>query len=238
MNTKIIIDIIGTCINTIVLGFAIYKYVELNTRDNLEKELENLRTFFRFLEEKPCIYKKQKIKYPLDFIYKERLIILGISKKQIFFEIKKDYSIYDNFYEYIRTLTSYCTCKELTMLQMNTLYDIFTENLVQRDKLHQTFQILYSCIHNITSKRVVLYSSKDEKITRVQNCITSKQAIFYFFNQVKFADRQIENSEYIKELRKCDFFKKMFESQEYNDIKRLISHSVEKNFSKKNKKEA
>lgn len=83
----------------------------------------------------------------------------------------------------------------LTMLQMNTLYDIFTENLVQRDKLHQTFQILYSCIHNITSKRVVLYSSKDEKITRVQNCITSKQAIFYFFNQVKFADRQIENSE-------------------------------------------
>lgn len=73
MNTKIIIDIIGTCINTIVLGFAIYKYVELNTRDNLEKELENLRTFFRFLEEKPCIYKKQKNKIPFRF-YIQRTI--------------------------------------------------------------------------------------------------------------------------------------------------------------------
>ena len=70
MNTKIIIDIIGTCINTIVLGFAIYKYVELNTRDNLEKELENLRTFFR---RKTLYLQKAKNKIPFRF-YIQRTI--------------------------------------------------------------------------------------------------------------------------------------------------------------------
>lgn len=156
-------------------------------------------------------------------------------KKKRTFNINTKQSVYDSFYEFVKMASSKFHGTEFTLQQMLDLYNIFTDNLLQRDYLDQTFQILYTCIHNTVSHCGCIKYKKD-KIERIQNCLTSKQLIYYFFNQIHYANRQRRFNQYIGELYEYDFFKKMFESDAYKKIENQIPLSVEKLLYKQIKK--
>lgn len=214
------------------LAFSFYKYFMMREKEALEIELNNLRSFFNLFEKNEYTYKKNHISYPSGIVLQFRHSLFSIIKKDVSFKLDSNLSVYDNFYAYIHSVVNYMPDSELNIRQMIMLYNTFINNLVQRDKLDQTFQILYSCIHGITSPYHVCKKEKRRRIERVQNSITSKQAIMYFFNQVQYAHRQRYNNAYIGELRRFAFFSKMFYSNEYQNIENIIPLTVEKMFYK------
>lgn len=219
---------------TAVIGWALAarQYYLNNSEENLEKELKRLKETFHAIDRESISYKSLSIRYPLSITNEYRLLFLRINKRQVIYNIDTSLSLYDNFYAYIENLSRYLEETELTLRQMLTLYDIFVENLEQRDLIDQTFQVMYYSIQKVVGRMFLGKSKKIERLSKVQNSITSKQAIFYFFNQPRYADRQRKCNKFLEELYEWGFFIKMFESQEYKNIQDIIPLTVEKMFYK------
>lgn len=130
---------------TAVVGWtlAARQYYLNNSEENLEKELKRLKETFHAIDREPISYKSLSIRYPLSITNEYRLLFLRINKRQVIYNIDTSLSLYDNFYAYIENLSRYLEETELTLRQMLTLYDIFVENLEQRDLIDQTFQVMY-----------------------------------------------------------------------------------------------
>lgn len=213
--------------------FGLVKYISNNEMKSLERELENLRLYFSSIENNGLKFINKKIPYPRNMAYKYRITIFKIEKRDMYFPLDSNLSVYDNFYRYILSCNDYVNTSELTLRQMIELYNIYVDNLYQRHILNQTYQILYTCLHEIIEKK--LQVNKKKKLQRVQNSITSTQAILYFFNQLQYADRQRIKNKFMIALYDNHLFKDMFYSQEYRNIQHLIPLSVEKLFYKQEK---
>lgn len=206
-------------IGLLTLIFYILQYLKNNQKAALDDELAILSQAFRVDELYHPRYRHNAISYPN-----------RISTE--IFTIDTSLSVFDSFYEYVSGAAHLIPDSEFTHREMIVLYNTFTENLVHRDRLDMTFQILYSCIHGIISINGSNVNKK-KRLTRVQNTITSKQLICYYFNQVQYFDRQRIYNKYIREeLYEYDFFKKMFESEPYRQIQNQIPLSVEQLFYK------
>lgn len=226
---KTILPIIIAVIGWVI---AVRQYYLNDSEKNLEKELERLRETFNAIVKKSILYKSLFIRYPLSVTNVYGLSFLRINKVQVVYNIDTSLSVYDNFYAYICNVSRYLGETELTLGQILTLYDIFVENLEQRDLIDQTFQVMYYSIQKAVAKKFLDKNKKIERLSKVQNSITSKQAIFYFFNQLRYADRQRKCNKFLEKLYDWGFFKKMFESQEYKNIQDMIPLTVEKMFYK------
>lgn len=211
---------------------AIRQYYLNNCESNLEKELVRLREAYKAVVRGPICYKSLSVTYPLSITNEYRLSFCKINKKQVYYNIDDSLSVYDNFYAYIQSVVRCIGDTELTLRQMLVLYDVFVENIVQRDLVDQTFQVMYYSINKAVAKKFLRREVKIERLSKVQNSITSKQAFFYFFNQLHYADRQRKTNVFLDELYEWGFFKKMFESQEYKRIQNVIPIYVEKIFYK------
>ena len=216
----------------IALSTLLFYVIQDNNKKRkilLHDELENLVQYINKKELSRPKYKELQIFFP------KSLSHLNLDYRDRIFNISNDLSVYDSFYEFVRTASFKLKGTEFTLQQIIDLYNIFTKNLQQRDYLDQTFQILYSCIHNSLSSCERAKYKKD-RIERIQNSLTSKQLIYYFFNQINYAGRQREYNQYINELYQYEFFAKMFVSDAYKEIENQIPISVEKLFYKcKNK---
>lgn len=147
------------------------------------------------------------------------------------FPINKNLTIYDNFYEYIKSVKTFLPETELSLRQIICLYNNFIGSLAQLDKLEHAFQVLYTCVNStLNNKCFKKKQFKDLEIIR--DSLTSKQALLYLFNQTQYADRQRLNNEYLSKLKECSFFEKLFRSSTYIDIQTLIPLEVEKLFYK------
>lgn len=215
----------------VVWGF--YRFHVNNEKKALERELENLRLYFSSIENNGMKFIKKQIPYPHNMAYKYRFSFFKIEKRDLYYSLDPSLSVYDNFYRYVLSCEDYVKTSELTLRQMIELYNIYVDNLYQRHILNQTYQILYTCLHEIVEKK--LQVNKKKKLQRVQNSITSTQAILYFFNQLQYADRQRIKNRFMIALYDSQFFKDMFNSQEYKNIQHLIPLSVEKLFYKQDK---
>ena len=215
-------DIIQTgllAIGILTLIFYILQYRRNNQKASLDDEMATLSQAFRVDELYHPKYVHTAISYPN-----------RISSET--FMIDDSLSVFDSFYEYVRSAARLIPDSELTHREMIVLYNNFAENLVHRDRLDMTFQILYSCVHGIIST-IGFNSYKKKRLSRVQNTITSKQLICYYFNQIQYFDRQRIYNKYIREeLFEYEFFKKMFESEPYRQIQNQIPLSVEQLFYK------
>lgn len=212
-------------IGTLTLLFYVIQYRNNNKENELDNELKNLSQAFAAEELTNPLYKNKVIRYPETLVLSHK----SSSDKQEknVFEPDESLSVYDNFYEYVKSASSFISGTEFSHRQMIVLYNNYTENLVHRDRLDLTYQVLYTCINDIVSSHGKK-SSKRKQLKRIQNCLTSKQLIYYFFNQIQYADRQRMQNEYLTSLYKFDFFKKMFESDAYKSIENQIPISIEK----------
>ena len=204
-----------------------------NEKKALERELENLRLYFSSIENNGMTFINMEIRYPRNMAYKYIISFFKIEKREMFFPLDSNLSVYDNFYRYVLSCEDYVKTSELTLRQMIELYNIYVDNLYQRHILNQTYQILYTCLHKIVEGNIQI--NKKRKLQSVQNSITSTQAILYFFNQLQFADRQRRKNHFMIALYENHFFKEMFNSQEYKNIQHLIPLSAEKLFYKQEK---
>lgn len=227
-----LLKIIPEFITLLAFVFSLYKYMMMKKSEALENELNNLRALFDIFETTESMYKEMFIRYPSGLAIEYRLNWFAIKKVDKLFYLNPKLSVYDNFYAYILSLLKYIPETELSLSQMISLYNLFVSNLIKRDKLDQTFQILYSCVHGIVSPKFIFKREKLKKIERIQNSITTRQAILYFFNQIQYSNRQRFFNEYANELKEHLFFKKMFESIEYNRIECIIPLDAEKMFYK------
>lgn len=199
----------------------------------LEAELKNLADRFSAIEEEKLKYTNLRIRYPHNMAFWYEVSFFRFKRAERCFTIDCNLSVYDNFYRYVLNSRQYINTSELTLRQMVELYNIYVDNLSHRGSLNQTFQVLYTCVHNIISSRFTF--KRKDRLHRVQNSLTSTQAILYFFNQVQYADRQRKENKYLNSLYRYKFFEKMFESQEYKDMQNLIPIYVEKMFYKQEK---
>ena len=214
-------------VGLLTLLFYFYKYLRNQNKSSLDDELENLTQAFAVKELTNPKYKYKTIEYPSNLICTNELCDKCRKQEKTAFRLNNKLSVYDNFYEYVKCASLYIPDTEFSHRQMIVLYNKFTNNLVHRDRLDLTFQILYTCIDGIVSS----WSTnryKRKQLSRVQNCLTSKQLIYYFFNQIQYADRQRRVNKYLIMLYEFDFFHKMFESDAYREIKNQIQISVEK----------
>ena len=222
---------IGMLIVTLLgVVFGLVKYISNNEMKALERELDNLRLYFSSIENNGMKFINMQIPYPRNMAYKYKFSFFIIEKRELYFTLEPTLSVYTNFYRYVLSCGGYIKTSELSLRQMIELYNIYVDNLYQRNILDQTFQVLYTCLHGIIGKYV--QRGKQKKLQRVQNSITSTQAILYFFNQLQFADRQRGKNQFIIALYENHFFKEMFNSQEYRNIQHLIPLSAEKLFYK------
>lgn len=162
--------------------FGLIKYISNNEMKALERELENLRLYFSSIENNGMKFINKEIPYPRNMAYKYKFSYFKIERRELFFPLDANLSVYENFYRYILSCENYIDTSELTLSQMIELYNIYVGNLYQRNILNQTFQVLYTCLHGIVEKFIKI--NKQEKLQRVQNSITSTQAILYFFQPV------------------------------------------------------
>ena len=225
------IGLLIVAVVTAILG--LWQCISNHEMTLLEAELKNLTSRFRAIEEEKLKYINLRIRYPYNMACRYEVSFFRLKRVEGYFTIDCNLSVYDNFYRYVLNSRQYINTSELTLRQMIDLYNIYVENLSHRGSLNQTFQVLYTCVHNIINSGFAF--KRKDRLHRVQNSLTSTQAILYFFNQVQYADRQRKNNKYLKSLYKSKFFEKMFESQEYKDIQNLIPVHVEKMFYKQEK---
>lgn len=221
MNEYIQFGLLTVGIFTFLLYFIQYR--RNNKKAALDDELANLSQAFMVEELHHPSYISKSVSYPA-----------GLTSEV--YHANEEMSVFDGFYEYVRKAASYLSDTEFTRSQMVALYDKYTSNLNCRDRLDLTFQVLYSCIHGIVSAWG-FKSVKSKQLGRVQNTLTSKQQIYYYFNQIHYYDRQRIYNNYIsKELFEYEFFKKMFESESYKQIQSQIPLCVEQLFYKQEKR--
>lgn len=134
---------------------AIRQYYLNNGESNLEKELNRLREAYKAIDRGPIYYKTPFVVYPLSITNEYRVSFLQISKRQMSYSIDVSLSVYDNFYAYIQNAVCYIGDTELTLRQMLILYDVFVENIVQRDLIDQTFQVMYYSIMKAVAKKLL-----------------------------------------------------------------------------------
>lgn len=174
-------------------------------------------------------------------VYPERIVpmyrdkqnsLSNLNEDAISFEINQELTIYDNFFEYVISVKRFLPETELSLRQIICLYNNFIGSIAQLDKLERTFQVLYTCVNSTLTDKSSSRKKKLKDLEVIKDCLTSKQALLYLFNQTQYADRQRLNNEYLNRLREYNFFEKLFRSSTYIDIQTLIPLDVEKLFYK------
>lgn len=216
---------IGTLIFYIVQEYNHQRQILFNVKiDNLKRALDATENL---LFSNGC----KRIIYP------ERIVpmqnsLSNVSEDIISFEINPKLTIYDNFYEYLISVKRFLPETELSLRQIICLYNNFIGSMAQLDKLERTFQVLYTCVNSTLTAKSFFRKEKWKDLEVIKDCLTSKQALLYLFNQIQYADRQRLNNEYLNRLREYNFFEKLFRSSTYIEIQTLIPLDVEKLFYK------
>ena len=131
--------------------------------------------------------------------FKEDSIVIITSEKSEEFKLKKDRSIFDNFYHYFVCNTKNIPDNELSLRQIHSIWDAFVKNLDDRSSLDVIFRYLYRSIDSIIDKDES-ESFITEEIENFQSMLTSKELFAYLFNLIHFSDRFRRRNVYIEKF--------------------------------------
>ncbi len=162
-------------------------------------------------------------------LFKKESIEIITSTRSEGFKLKKDCSIFDNFYEYFVCNTKNIPDNELSLQQIHSIWDVFVKNLDDRSSLDVIFRYLYRSINSILSEHESESFITDE-IENFQSMLTSKELFAYLINLIHFSDRFRRRNVYIEKLQQYNFFKGLIESEEYKQIESYIPYDIERFF--------
>lgn len=203
------------------ISLATLMFYKLQLRRTLTKT-----TASGFSNSLPTYLRADEIKCPH---FKKDSIVIITSEKSEEFKLKKDCSIYDNFYQYFVCNTENIPDNELSLRQIHSIWDVFVKNLDDRSSLDVVFRYLYRSIDSIIDKDES-ESFVAEEIENFQSLLTSKELFAYLINLIHFSDRFRRRNIYIEKLQQYKFFKGLIESEEYKQIESYIPYDIERFF--------
>ena len=232
------IDSIDTLINLVIAvggllraTIALFTYRGNKLKEDFNERCQSLLDALNKDELSHPYYKKYSLPFIGSIKRSVPTYLVGFIKSAINpieYEIDKELSLFDNFYYYLQCHTIILEDgQNLSHSQIVEIYNRFFGNLKQRDIIDAAFNETYNTIDEVVSS-LRIKKKKIELIRIIQSKLSSKQLILYFINQVQYAGLQRKENKFMIKLKKYRFFERMFDSDEYKGIEKLIPLPMEK----------